>query len=91
MSTLQRRLSDLEERKSFREFLEGRRAFDGRSEPELDFFAVHGFFPENAGEEPIPVREFTVRGIRTVITAERVPSDEQRHASPESEKDGGSQ
>jgi hypothetical protein len=75
MSTLQKRLSDLEERKAFHRFLEYEREFKGRSERELNFFAVHGFFPENGGEEPIPMCEFTMGGIRTIITTERGADD----------------
>jgi ribonuclease I len=36
----------------------------------MRFFIVHGYWPENAGDE-LPDRiEFTVRGIKTIVTAE---------------------
>ena len=64
MSTLRKRLDTLEERKAYREFLDGRRQFDGRTREELEFFALHGYFPETLGGE-LPLRqEFTVCGIR---------------------------
>ena len=72
MSTLRRRLADVEEQKAFREYTESQRLIQGRSQDELHFFAAHGYFPESL-EGQIPERqEFTVCGIRTVITAERV-------------------
>ena len=36
---------------------------------------MYGFFPENAGEKLPPAREFTVAGIRTIITAEKARKD----------------
>jgi len=72
MSTLRRRLAEIEEQKAFRDFLECQRKFEGRSQDELEFFAVHGYFSESL-EGQLPQRqEFVVAGIRTVITAERV-------------------
>jgi hypothetical protein len=72
MNTLSKRLESLEERKAFREFLDGRHLFAGRTQEELEFFAVHGYFPETFASEPPSRQEFTVGGIRTVITVERV-------------------
>ena len=72
MNTFRRRLTDIEERKAFRDYMEAERMFDGRSQGELQFFAVYGYFPE-AAEGELPQRqEFTVGGIRIVITAESV-------------------
>jgi hypothetical protein len=71
MSTIRRRLTDIEERKAFRDWQEVQRQFEGRSQDELQFFAVYGYFPEGM-EGQIPQRqEFAVAGIRTIITAER--------------------
>jgi hypothetical protein len=72
MRTLRKRLDDLEERKAFREFIEDKRQFKGRSQDELRFFSAHGYFPEAAGEELPDRQEFTVGGIRTTINTERV-------------------
>jgi len=52
-------------------------ASKGRSADELIFFAIHGYWPESLGNQLPPPQEITVKGIRTVVTAERVkePSD----------------
>jgi hypothetical protein len=72
MSTLRRRLADIEEREVVRDYIESRRQFEGRSVDELQFFAVYGCFPD-ALEGELPRRqEYTVGGIRTIITAERI-------------------
>ena len=71
MSTLGRRLETLEERKAFREFLDGRRQYQGRPKEELEFLAVHGYWPETCSSELPPRWEFTVCGIRTIVTTER--------------------
>ncbi len=65
-----RRLDRLEERKAFEEFLESKAEFDGRSEDEMQFFALHGYRPENRGSELPPNREYVVYGIRTTIVNE---------------------
>jgi hypothetical protein len=70
MRNLRSRLDDLEERKTFREYLDERTQFEGRSCDELRFFAVHGYFPEAAGGNLPERQEFTVGGMRTVITTE---------------------
>ncbi len=71
MSTLRRRLADIEEQKAFRDWQESEREFKGRPHDELKFFATHGYFPEESLEAQLPQRqEFTVGAIRTVITAE---------------------
>ena len=75
MRTLHKRLCDLEERKAFQDFVELSRQSKSRSELELLFFIVHGFFPENAGKELSPTHDFTVGGIRTVVTTERVEGE----------------
>jgi hypothetical protein len=65
-----RRLDKLEERKAFEEFLESKAQFDGRSEDEMQFFVLHGYWPENAGSGLLPNRECGVYGIRTKIINE---------------------
>ena len=62
MSTLRRRLADIEELQAFRDFLDGRRQYQGRPKEELEFFAVHGYFPEASGSELPSRQEFTVCG-----------------------------
>ena len=72
MSTLRRRLTDIEQRKALRDYMEERREFENRSTDELEFFALFGYFPE-AMEGELPKRqEYTVAGVRIVITAERL-------------------
>jgi hypothetical protein len=72
MNTFRKRLTEIEEQKALRDYIEGQREMDGRSQGELEFLAVYGYFPE-ALEAEIPERqEFTVAGIRIVITAESV-------------------
>jgi hypothetical protein len=70
MRMLARRLDKLEERKAFQEFLESQAQVDGRSEDELKFFALHGYWPENQGSELPPNQEYVVYGIRTTIVNE---------------------
>ena len=72
MSILSRRLNTLEERKALGEYLDLRREFDTRTTEELEFFALHGYFPESLGGELPPRLEFTVCGIRTIVTSELV-------------------
>ena len=72
MRTFSRRLTDIEERRALRDCMESQREFESRSQDELEFFAVYGYFPECL-EGGLPKREeLTVAGIRIVITAERV-------------------
>ena len=71
MSTLRKRMDDIEDRKAFREFVENQRQLNRRSRDELLFLAVHGYFAENAGDELPQRQDFTVGGIRTVVTTER--------------------
>jgi len=50
-------------------------AFQGRSKEEQDFFCIHGYWPENAGDE-IPAKiEFTVRGITTIVITQWADED----------------
>ena len=72
MSTLRRRLADIEERQAVRDYIESRRLIEGRSQDELQFFSVYGYFPDSLTGELPERQEFTVGGIRTVIIAERV-------------------
>ncbi len=72
MSTFRKRLADIEELQAFRDWQESQRQFDGRSKDELQFFVVHGYFPENS-EGQLPSRkEFVANGIRTIIASEWV-------------------
>ena len=72
MSTLRSRLADIEERKAFRDWMESQREFEGRSQDELQFFGVYGYFPDSLEGELPEREEFTIAGFRIVITAERV-------------------
>jgi hypothetical protein len=74
MSNLRKRLVDVEEQKAFRDWQVSEREFKSRSQDELRFFIVYGYFPESLeGQTPPPLREeFTVFGVRVVITTERV-------------------
>ena len=70
MSTLRKRLESVEDRIVLQQRRELRRQFEGRSPDEQSFFCIHGYWPENAGDE-LPDRiEFTVRGIKTIVTHE---------------------
>jgi hypothetical protein len=74
--TLRKRLESVEERKAFRDYIETKRVFEERSADELEFFALHGYFPEGEGGA-LPQRcEYVFAGIRTVVTTEWVASDE---------------
>lgn len=70
MSTLRKRLADIEEWQAFRDWQESQRQFDGRSKDELQFFALHGYWPENAGSGLPSNQEYVVYGIRTRIVNE---------------------
>jgi hypothetical protein len=70
MTRLGKRLDSLEERKAFQEFLEEKAQFDGRSADELQFLVLHGYWPEYAGSELPPNREYVLYGIRTRIINE---------------------
>ena len=72
MSTLRRRLADIEEQHAFRKWQEDQREFEGRSRDELLFFGVYGYFPDSLEGELPQREEFTVAGMRIVITAERL-------------------
>ena len=70
MSTIRKRLEDIEEWQAFRDWQESQRQYDGRSEDEMQFFVLHGYWPENAGSELPPNREYVVYGVRTTIINE---------------------
>ena len=71
MSTFRKRLADIEEWQAFRDWQESQRLFHGRSEDEMQFFVLHGYWPENAGSCGLPPnREYVVYGIRTMIINE---------------------
>jgi hypothetical protein len=70
VSTLRKRLESVEDRIALQQRRELQRQFESRSEGEQTFFCIHGYWPENAGDE-LPNRiEFTVRGIKIIITHE---------------------
>lgn len=46
--------------------------FDGRSDDELLFFGVYGYFPDSLEDELPERQEFTVAGVRIVISVERL-------------------
>jgi hypothetical protein len=70
MSTLRKRLESVEERVEFQRHMDLERQFKGRSHLEMSFFSVHGYWPENAGDELPLGAEFTVRGIKTIVTTQ---------------------
>jgi hypothetical protein len=72
MSTIRRRLTDIEERQAVLDYRKCQRLIEGRSQDELHFFSVYGYFPDSLAGKLPERQEFTVGGIRTVITAERV-------------------
>jgi hypothetical protein len=71
MSALRKRLEDVEARRAFYDYCETQRQFKGRTRDELQFFSVHGYFPDAPGAGVPTQYEFTVGGIRTVVTTER--------------------
>ena len=70
MSIVRRRLDSLEERRELQQARRFQRMIQGRSQLEMQFFCVHGYWPENAGDELPCEMEFTVRGIKTIITTQ---------------------
>ena len=74
MSTLRKRLDNVEERIEPQQHRELLRQFEGRPEGEQMFFCTHGYWPENATELPHRI-EFTARGIKTVITTQWADED----------------
>lgn len=81
MSTIRKRLSEVEDRRAFKEFKAGRRQFRGRTKEELEFLAIHGYFPEAAGVELPKTRDFTAGGIRTIVTTEWMDKDDKPNAN----------
>jgi hypothetical protein len=69
MNTLRKRLESVEERIALRQHRELQRQFKGRSKDEQEFFCIHGYWPGKAAEIP-PGMEFTVRGIKTIVTTQ---------------------
>ena len=67
MSTLRKRLDSIEERIEFKHWAQLARQAQGRSELEMQFFCVHGYWPESADGELPPGMEFTLRGIKTIV------------------------
>jgi len=78
MSAVSRRLKSLEERTALQQHRELQRQSQGRSHDEHSFFIVHGFWPENAGDELPPGMEFTVRGIKTVVITQWKDEDQRK-------------
>jgi len=71
----QKRLDSVEAGAALQQQRELQRQFKGRSEDEQSFFCIHGFWPENAGDELPPGMEFTVRGIKTIVMTQWVNDD----------------
>ena len=69
MSTLRKRLESVEDQIVLQQHRELVRQTEGRSDQEMMFFVVHGYWPETATELPRRI-EFTARGIKTIITTE---------------------
>ena len=76
MSTLIRQLRSVEERIVLQQHRELERQFNGRSLDEQSFFIVHGLWPESAGDRLPPGIEFTVRGIKTIVTTQWANQDQ---------------
>jgi hypothetical protein len=70
VSTMRKRLDSIEERVELQQHRDLVRQTKSRSHDELLFFCIHGYWPENAGKTLPPRMEFTVRGIRTTVTAQ---------------------
>jgi hypothetical protein len=71
MMSLDRRILTVERERQLQKFENASREFQERSEDDLAFFAIHGYFPELARvSEPI-VKTFTTRGLKTTIRLER--------------------
>jgi len=69
----------------------GRKALDleckNRSEDELKFFAVHGYWPEAANVVERIESCFTTHGLKTTLILERVePARTENRYSPEQER-----
>jgi hypothetical protein len=69
MSTLIRRLESVEERIVLQQHRDLQREIRSRPHNEVSFFCIHGYWPENATDLP-PRMEFTVRGIKTIVTTQ---------------------
>ena len=70
MSTLSKRLQSIEDRIELQRYRDLHRQTKDRSDQEMRFFIVHGYWPENAGSGLPPNREYVVFGIRTTIVNE---------------------
>ncbi len=69
--TLAKRILTVERERRLQKFETASPEFQNRSEGDLGFFAIHGFFPECATvSEPI-VQTFITRGLKTTIRLER--------------------
>ena len=70
MSNLRKRLKGVEKWADFRLHLALVRQAEGRTPAEQSFFCIHGYWPESLGDELPPGTEFTVRGIKTIVTTQ---------------------
>ena len=78
MSNLRKRLDSVEAWAALQQHRELQRQFQGRSEDEQSFFCIHGFWPENVGDTLPSRMEFTVRGIKTIVTTQWEDEDPNR-------------
>ena len=83
MSTLRKRLESVEERIALQQHRELQRQSQGRSEDEQSFFGIHGYWPENVGDTLPSRMEFTVRGIKTIVTTQWADEDQKTCKSKE--------
>ena len=67
-----RRLHNLESRAKQVACVATDRLFEGRSERDLEFFTVHGVFPESVTISSKFERIFVVRGLKTTVILEKV-------------------
>jgi endonuclease/exonuclease/phosphatase (EEP) superfamily protein YafD len=75
MSTLRNRLLSVEDRMTIQQHKDLLRQIQSHSQDEQLFFTVHGYWPENGGDE-LPQRvEFTARGITTIVTTQWADGD----------------
>jgi len=70
VSSLRKRLDSVEDRIALQQHRELDRQLKGRSKDEQEFFVIHGCWPENVGDKLPSGMEFTVRGIKTIVTTQ---------------------
>lgn len=74
MSNMKNRLEELEERTEIELYRSWKRRFEIKSGDELEFYSVHGKFPE-AAIEPYS-KEIIFNGWKTTVTLERLKQQE---------------